>query len=377
MINILVKERYNENRKCLIYSNKEFKKILKYERKRTDREGGIFSVLMLYIKNDEVHLNNLMKKIPNYLRDIDLMGWLDDICLGILLPAYDQNVALDFCHEMLNNKDVKTNIFAYKVHTYPKDWNLFSQNSHLIDKELNIHNEFQKVFKKKILKNLDHHIISAVVVKVPLWKRVLDVTASGIGLLLLSPLIILISCYIKIFSPGPVFFIQKRVGYKGKIFNFYKFRTMHVSKSNDTVHNNYVSQLMSSDTPMVKLDKKNDPRIIKGGSFLRKSSIDELPQLINVFIGNMSLVGPRPCLPYEAEEYLQWHKNRFDILPGMTGLWQVSGKNDLTFKQMIRLDISYVENLSLLNDLIILFKTIPTVVGLMFDKALKKLKKNS
>src|SRR4030042_1380845 len=211
MINILVKERYNENRKYLIYSNKEFKRILKYERKRTDREGGIFSVLMLYIKNDEEHLNNLIKIIPNYLRDIDLMGWLDDICLGVLLPAYYQNIALDFCHEMLNDKDIKFNIFAYKVHTYPKDWNLFSQNSHLIDKELNIHNEFQKVFKKKILKNLDHHIISAVVAKIPLWKRILDIIGSGIGLLLLSPLFILISCYIKIFSPGTVFFIQKRV----------------------------------------------------------------------------------------------------------------------------------------------------------------------
>lgn len=375
MINIIVKERYNEKRKYLIYCNKEFKKILKYERKRTDREGGIFSVLMLYIKNDEESLNNLMKIIPGYLRDIDLMGWLDDICLGILLPTYDQNAALDFCHDILNNKEINNNIFAYKVHTYPKDWNLFSQNSHLIDKEINIHNEFQKIFKKKIFKNLDYHIISAVVSKIPLWKRILDITGSGIGLLLLSPLFILIACYIKIFSPGPVFFMQKRVGYKGKIFNFYKFRTMHVNKSNDVVHNNYVSQLMTSDTPMIKLDKKNDPRIIKGGSFLRKSSIDELPQLINVFIGNMSLVGPRPCLPYEAEEYLQWHKNRFDMLPGMTGLWQVSGKNDLTFKQMIRLDISYVENLSIKNDLIILLKTIPTVIGLMFDKAMRKIKR--
>jgi lipopolysaccharide/colanic/teichoic acid biosynthesis glycosyltransferase len=125
---------------------------------------------------------------------------------------------------------------------------------------------------------------------------------------------------------------------------------------------------------MEKLDN-NDSRIIPGGRLLRKACLDELPQLINVIRGEMSLVGPRPCIPYEAEEYLQWHKNRFNILPGLTGLWQVSGKNKLTFKQMVRLDISYISNMSLWQDIKIILLTIPAILKMILESVKKKIRK--
>lgn len=124
---------------------------------------------------------------------------------------------------------------------------------------------------------------------------------------------------------------------------------------------------------MEKLDDKKDPRIIFGGKVIRKSCIDELPQLWNVLKGDMSLVGPRPCIPYEAEEYLRWHTHRFDIVPGLTGLWQVSGKNKLSFRKMISLDINYSKNLSLLLDLKIILMTIPAIIIMVLEAAFKKI----
>jgi lipopolysaccharide/colanic/teichoic acid biosynthesis glycosyltransferase len=199
--------------------------------------------------------------------------------------------------------------------------------------------------------------------RIPAWKRTLDIFGSFFGLIILSPLFLVIAFLIKIISPGPVFFKQTRIGYGAKEFNFWKFRTMKVN-ADTASHQQYLSELIQGDNeegeqpdkPMIKQDNDN-PNIIPFGYFLRNSCIDELPQLINVLLGDMSLVGPRPPIPYEVEEYLIWHKDRFDGLPGMTGLWQVSGKNRLTFKEMIRLDIQYERQMSLLTDLKILMMT--------------------
>ena len=125
---------------------------------------------------------------------------------------------------------------------------------------------------------------------------------------------------------------------------------------------------------MEKLDEAGDARIIPGGRMIRRACIDEFPQLLNVLRGEMSLVGPRPCLPYEAEEYLRWHTYRFDVLPGMTGAWQVSGKNKLTFKQMIRLDIRYCNSMSLWLDLKVLLLTGPTILGMIAESVAKRWK---
>ncbi len=197
----------------------------------------------------------------------------------------------------------------------------------------------------------------------PAWKRILD-----IGLILLSspfliPLLGLIGLSIWLVSPGPILFRQKRIGHRGKPFEILKFRSMRVAAETQG-HEQLCKQLMASQNPMTKLDRQ-DKRIIPGGRLLRASGLDELPQLINVLRGEMSLVGPRPCIPYEYENYTAQQKKRFLVVPGLTGLWQVSGKNQTTFEEMIRLDIRYAQRCSLGLDLWIIAKTLPVLLGQM------------
>jgi len=178
---------------------------------------------------------------------------------------------------------------------------------------------------------------------IPSWKRLFDLTL----LMVLSPLILLfsigISVMIKLVSRGPVFFVQERIGLRGKPFRLLKFRTMHQC-SDTTLHQNHLSDLIKSNRPMQKLDNSGDRRMIPFGRLLRASGLDELPQLINVLRGEMSLIGPRPCTQYEYEMYQPWHKERLTATPGLTGLWQVSGKNKTTFEEMVNLDIRYARN---------------------------------
>ena len=196
----------------------------------------------------------------------------------------------------------------------------------------------------------------------PVWKRTVDILGAVCGVVCLSPLLGLLATLIKLVSPGPVFFKQQRLGVQGRPFGFIKFRTMHENVST-SIHQQHLSDLIDSEQPMQKLDLEKDPRIIPCGRFIRQACLDELPQLFNVLLGGMSLVGPRPCLLYEAQEYLPWQTRRFDVSPGMTGLWQVTGKNKTTFKEMIRLDISYVKDLSLWLDCTILLRTFSVVIS--------------
>ena len=201
---------------------------------------------------------------------------------------------------------------------------------------------------------------------IPAWKRVLDlmlILALLPGLLLLGACVAVI---IKLGSRGPIFFRQSRVGYLGRQFVCFKFRTMAVNADTDS-HRRYTQELIKSQTRMTKLDERKDPRLVPLASLLRASGLDELPQLINVVRGEMSLIGPRPCIPYECEAYEPWHFARFDAAPGLTGLWQVSGKNRTTFEEMVRLDIDYSRRLSLGLDLWILLKTLPAIWGQYCD----------
>jgi lipopolysaccharide/colanic/teichoic acid biosynthesis glycosyltransferase len=201
----------------------------------------------------------------------------------------------------------------------------------------------------------------------PVWKRMMDILLSCAGLILLSPVFLVLAAIIKVTSPGPAFLKQERIGRHGKPFGFWKFRTMRVN-ADPGPHQNHLNELIAADTPMVKLDMANDPRVFPFGRILRNTCVDELPQLINVLRGEMSLVGPRPCLVYEANQYQDWHKRRFEAVPGMTGLWQVSGKNKTTFTEMIRLDIAYARNVSLMLDLKILLMTIPVILSDLFER---------
>ncbi len=199
-------------------------------------------------------------------------------------------------------------------------------------------------------------------VGMPLWKRALDVLCVLIAAPVLLPIMAVVTTLIKLASPGPALFCQERIGYLGKRFVCFKFRTMVVN-ADTGVHQGHLNRLMSSNVPMKKLDSAGDRRLIPCGLFLRSTGLDELPQIFNVLRGEMSLVGPRPCVPYEYASYTARHRQRFLAVPGLTGLWQVNGKNRTTFEQMIDFDIEYTRSKSLLLDLKIIFKTIPAILS--------------
>jgi len=191
-------------------------------------------------------------------------------------------------------------------------------------------------------------------------KRVIDILGAAICILLLSPLLLTIGCAIIFGSKGPLFFQTEVIGQGGKIFRWYKFRTMRMGIK-DEIHREHVSEhIRIGSRPTGKLE--NDPRVTAIGRWLRKHSLDELPQLWNVLTGDMSLVGPRPCLPYEYEQYASWHKERFMVRPGMTGLWQVSGRSSVSFNDMVILDLYYIHNISPWLDWAIALRTIGVVL---------------
>ena len=195
---------------------------------------------------------------------------------------------------------------------------------------------------------------------IPCWKRAFDLSCVLLSLPCWLPFMIAVALWVKAVSPGPVFFRQERVGYRGRRFLILKFRTMKVNTETAT-HELHLQQLIRSNGPMTKLDA-GDPRIIRGGRVLRALGLDELPQLFNVLVGDMSLVGPRPCTPHEFRSYQPSQRARVQAPPGLTGYWQVNGKNKTTFTEMIELDLFYARMMSPRLDALILVKTIPAVL---------------
>jgi lipopolysaccharide/colanic/teichoic acid biosynthesis glycosyltransferase len=176
---------------------------------------------------------------------------------------------------------------------------------------------------------------------------------------------VLLTIWIKLVSPGPVFFVQERVGYRGSRFNILKFRSMKFGVET-AVHEQYFQDQMRSGRPMVKLDSLGDSRLIPLGALIRASGLDELPQIINILRGEMSLVGPRPCTPAEYSNYEPWQRERFAAVPGVTGYWQVNGKNRTTFDQMIALDIAYTKRMSFWFDVRIMLRTPAAIFAQIF-----------
>ncbi len=190
---------------------------------------------------------------------------------------------------------------------------------------------------------------------IPGWKRTLDLALIVLTYPIWLPLMLVVMAAIKISSPGPIFYRQERVGFRGRTFTIFKFRTMDV-QAQTAGHEWYFQRLMRDGAPMTKLDAGDD-RIIPWGRFLRATGLDELPQIFNVLRGEMSLVGPRPCTPVEFEKYEEWERERVKAPPGLTGYWQINGKNRTTFQQMIEMDLFYVKNTSVRLDLWIMLKT--------------------
>lgn len=193
-------------------------------------------------------------------------------------------------------------------------------------------------------------------------KRIMDVTLSFFALILFAPILIIIAILIKLTSPGPILFKQKRIGYWGKEFDIYKFRSMKVLNGIDEDRKLQMLNFMKDQTGEIKTKVVNERRITWIGKFIRKTSLDELPQLFNVIKGDMSLVGPRPCLPYEYEHYPEWQKRRVSVLPGCTGVWQVWGRSSVSYKDSVVLDLYYINNMSPWFDLQLLFQTIPVMI---------------
>ena len=200
-------------------------------------------------------------------------------------------------------------------------------------------------------------------------KRAFDFVVSLGAILVLAPVMILIALIIKRTDPGPVFFVQERLGRDGRPFKFYKFRSMK-HNSDDAIHRQFAAMFINGDEEGCsasndgeKLFKmKADPRITPIGGWLRKTSLDELPQLFNILRGEMSLVGPRPPIAYEIENYQPWHMERLKAVPGLTGLWQVSGRSNVSFDDMVRLDVNYINDWSFTRDIAIILQTIPVVL---------------
>ena len=200
------------------------------------------------------------------------------------------------------------------------------------------------------------------------FKRAFDLLATSLMLVVASPVMLVIALLIKQTSPGPVLFAQERLGKDGKPFRFYKFRSME-HNSDDAIHRQFVAMFIGGEddgftdtNPGDHVFKmKRDPRVTGIGAMLRRTSLDELPQLFNILMGEMSLVGPRPPIAYEIENYQPWHMERLKAVPGLTGLWQVSGRSTVSFEEMVPLDIRYINNWSPWQDFRILLNTIPVV----------------
>jgi lipopolysaccharide/colanic/teichoic acid biosynthesis glycosyltransferase len=338
-----------------IHDSPVFSVLIAHERSRADRAGKAFSLVVFTFDaktTSSYRIKAVCKRLSAASRTTDEIGWMKDGRVGVLLPDTTMEGAQKYlCRVSTGENDPVSQVF-----TYPDHW-------------ISDYSEKPANGKDDGVKGLDTPDVFSI--SVPAWKRGLDIAGASLGLLILWPLFLAVAAFIKLVSPGPALFTQKRVGRGGKLFTFVKFRTMKFG--NDTVaHQEHIVKRIRAGESLAKLDDA-DSRIIPGGKFLRKACIDELPQLLNVLRGEMSLVGPRPCVTYEAREYQKWHTHRFDVLPGMTGLWQVSGKNKLTITEMIRLDIAYASNLSLLNDLGIIARTVPAIVVMLVENMVKKM----
>lgn len=337
---------------------------LRLERKRSERSERPFALLLLDVREiwaDPAYrylVERVLSSLSRCTRETDLKGWYEDQALfGIIFS----DLRLSHLEEVLQilllrvSKAVKEHLTSEQadnlrmaLHVYPE-----SPVGSEGDEPPNF------VLYKDLLKDVRQEKLYQAA------KRGMDVVGSLLGILLLSPLFIAIAIAIKLTSKGPVLFRQQRVGRCFKKFTFLKFRSMRTG-NDPSVHRKYVEELIAAGSGKQETGAsggevykiRQDPRVTWVGSFLRRTSLDELPQLINVLRGEMALVGPRPCIPYEFRCYRMWHRRRLLLIkPGITGLWQVNGRSRVTFDEMVRLDLEYSKSRSLLLDLKILLQT--------------------
>jgi lipopolysaccharide/colanic/teichoic acid biosynthesis glycosyltransferase len=322
-----------------ILSEEAFGCVLERERGLADRTDRAFSLVVFEAPADAAA--RLAPVLAQCVRQCDLAGWIDRERLGVILSDTPREGSLRLTADVRARLNGDGHRVTCRVLSYPGE-DLPSARQTGADPE-------EAGLRDKLL-----------LPGIPGWKRLMDIAGSAAALALLSPLMLAVAALIRLVSPGPVFFKQERVGRGGRRFVCWKFRTMRTD-ADARVHAAHVTELIRSGGRLTKLDCAADPRLIPCAHLLRSSGLDELPQLLNVLRGEMSLVGPRPCTPYEYENFRRWHKQRFDVLPGLTGLWQVSGKNRTTFTEMMRLDVRYARRIAPARDAAILLRTIPAV----------------
>ena len=342
---------------CEVFSKSQFLKQLRLEKRRTERSKVPLSIVLFQFEctspNDLCDVNGLFEILRKNTRETDIAGYLDDDLVALLLLDTDAQGAQAFTKKLtarLNGLPCTTS-----AATYPDC--LFENLTRGSEDAQNLNPA--SIDSLPNSSNVEYFL-----------KRSVDVVGASVAISLFAPLMLITAAAVKMTSPGPVIFKQARLGKGGVPFVFYKFRSMHCNVD-DSIHRDFVTSLIGGDhqsinqqddaKPLYKL--KSDPRITRLGKILRKTSIDELPQLLCVLKGDMSLVGPRPPLPYEAEKYQPWHLRRvLETKPGITGVWQVEGRSKVCFDDMVRMDLQYVRNCSLTLDFKILLKTLVVVL---------------
>jgi lipopolysaccharide/colanic/teichoic acid biosynthesis glycosyltransferase len=328
----------------------EFLRLLQREKRRCERSAAALSLVVLR-GLEATQDDAVLQALNDSKRETDVLGRLEDGVFALLCLDTDARGVEGFIRKVKARAAALA--FEPLSATYP---------DHLFD-TLGQGTAVQPAFKPLLLAegSLERS-------RGYRCKRGLDVVGALAALLLLSPLMLLVAAAIRLGSPGPVIFRQKRLGMDGATFTFYKFRSM-VSNGDDRIHRDFVARLIKDGQSIAAAEGaapfklQADPRITRVGRLIRKTSIDELPQLFNVLRGDMSLVGPRPPIPYETAHYEPWHLRRIlSIKPGITGLWQVDGRSRVSFDEMVRMDLRYVRRCSLLLDLKILAKTVLVVV---------------
>ncbi len=338
-----------------------FKILLSIECKRTDRSGKPFMVMLLDLsqlikpdyftksKSSKLLLYKISKSLIDATRGIDIKGWYrDGKVIGILfteISADGQKNVVEKVTNALYSYFTTDDVAKFRISCYWYPFNYLKQSAMF---NIFFPDNNQPSLKPKLSE---------------ISKRAIDILGSITGLLLFSPVFFFAFIFIPLTSKGPVFFKQNRVGKGGQIFKILKLRTMFLS-NDESLHRNYVTNFIrgesvgfinNSGKEIYKLTC--DSRITSIGKFLRKASLDEIPQFINVLLGDMSLVGPRPPIPYEVSEYHHWHCNRLQCKPGITGYWQTEGRSRTNFDNMVRMDINYIKRKSILLDLKVIFKT--------------------
>jgi lipopolysaccharide/colanic/teichoic acid biosynthesis glycosyltransferase len=341
-----------------------FRKFLCWERKRAERSRKSFLLLLmdagrvLQANRNQRMLTGILSALSYSTRETDIAGWYrEGAVLGVIFTEVRraerialQNLVLAKLKELLKGGlgAEWVDQIPISFHFFPEDWDKPNTNR-LSDEKL-----YPDLFGRNETGKFRHVV-----------KRAMDIVGSIIALIAFSPLFALIALAIKLTSRGPILFKQTRIGQYGTMFTFLKFRSMKC-ENDPTIHREYVKRFITGEVDSrraghsrsVVYKIQEDPRITRVGKFLRKTSLDELPQFINVLKGNMSLVGPRPPIPYEVEMYHVWHRRRvLEAKPGITGLWQVSGRSRTKFDDMVRLDIRYARTWSVWRDLMILLQT--------------------